>query len=103
MHLLIEVGGTALSKLMQSLQFRYTRNFNLMATWPDSAHQIKSLSGLETSFSIAGQQVLRVGPIYHSFDLSTVGIDKFPKKNGSPFIEIFIGRLDDFFHKTRKP
>jgi len=28
-HLLIETGETALSKVMQNLQFRYTRNFNL--------------------------------------------------------------------------
>jgi len=29
LHLLIEVGEVALSKVMQSLQFRYTRNYNL--------------------------------------------------------------------------
>ena len=29
LHLLIEVGETRLSRLMQSLQFRYTRNFNI--------------------------------------------------------------------------
>ena len=29
LHLLVEVGGTPLSRLMQSLQFRYTRNFNI--------------------------------------------------------------------------
>ena len=33
-HLLIETGETALSKVMQSLQFRYTRNFNIKyRTW----------------------------------------------------------------------
>lgn len=33
-HLLIEAGETALSKVMQSLQFRYTRNFNIKyRTW----------------------------------------------------------------------
>lgn len=33
-HLLMEIGETALSKVMQSLQFRYTRNFNIKyRTW----------------------------------------------------------------------
>lgn len=33
-HLLIETGETSLAKVVQSLQFRYTRNFNMnYRTW----------------------------------------------------------------------